>query len=82
MTRLHEIENAIRTLSEQDRKTLIQDLPSLIPELDGDVLWKQIIEDPTPRPALTALLNEVDAEYQKNPNSFPEMKDSDFDAKQ
>jgi hypothetical protein len=73
-----EIETAIRELSPAERKKLLLALPALLPELDGDTAWKQIIEDATPNPALSAYVDAVDAEYQCNPGAFPEIKDSDF----
>jgi NADPH-dependent ferric siderophore reductase len=79
MSTAHEIEVAIRMLSPVEREKLIKDLPVLLPELDGDMAWNQIIGDPRARPAFTALLDEVDAEYKKNPAAYLELKDSDFD---
>jgi hypothetical protein len=74
-----EIEAAIRMLSPVEREKLIKDLPVLLPELDGDLAWNRIIGDTRPRPALTALLDQVEADYKKNPAAFPEIKDKDFD---
>ena len=76
-----EIEAAIRTLSPIERKKLVNDLPALLPELDGDEAWKRIIEDSTPSPDLAAFADAIDAEHQRSPNSFPEIKDSDFDSR-
>ncbi len=76
-----EIEAAIQSLSPQERKKLVRDLPALLPELDGDEAWKRIIEDSTPSASLSAFADAVDAEYQRNPKGFPEIKDGDFDSK-
>jgi hypothetical protein len=76
-----EIETAIQSLSPKERKKLVHDLPALLPELDGDEAWKRIIEDPTPSSALSAFVDAVDAEHQRNPASFLEIKDSDFDSR-
>jgi hypothetical protein len=76
-----EIEAAIRSLSPQERKKLVRDLPALLPELDGDEAWKRIFEDATPSAGLSAFADAVDAEYQSNPKAFPEIKDSDFDSR-
>ena len=76
-----EIEAAIQTLSPQERKKLVRDLPALLPELDGDEAWKRILDDPAPNSALSAFADAVDAEHQRNPKAFPEIKDSDFDSK-
>jgi hypothetical protein len=79
MSTAREIEAAIRMLSPVEREKLVKDLPVLLPELDGDLAWNRIIGDPRPRPELTALLDQVEAEYKKNPAAFPEIKDKDFD---
>jgi hypothetical protein len=75
----HEIEAAIRSLSPAEREKLIKDLPILLPELDGDLAWNRIIGDPRTRPALTALLDQVEADYKLNSGAFPEINDKDFD---
>ena len=54
----------------------MRDLPALLPELDGDVAWKRIIEDSSPNAALSAFADAIDAEHQRNPNAFHEIKDS------
>jgi hypothetical protein len=79
MSTAHEIEVAIRALSPVEREKLIKDLPVLLPELDGDLAWNRIIGDARSRPALTALLDQVEADYKNNPAAFPEIKDQDFD---
>jgi len=71
-----EIEAAIRMLSRVEREKLIQHLPVLLPELDGDMAWNQIMGDSRARPGLTALLDQVAADYKKNPAAFPEIKDN------
>ena len=71
-----EIEAAIQSLSPQERRKLVRDLPALLPELDGDVAWKRIIEDSSPNAALSAFADAIDAEHQRNPNAFHEIKDS------
>lgn len=76
-----EIEAAIKALSPQERQKLIRDLPALLPELDGDEAWKRILADPTRNSALSAFADLVDAERQRNPQAFAEIKDSDFDSK-
>jgi len=79
MSTAHEIEAAIRTLSPVEREKLIKDLPILLPELDGGMAWNRIIGDARSRPALTALLDQAEADYKTNPAAFPEIKDKDFD---
>ena len=55
MSTVAEIEAAIKALPVAERERLAEDLPSILPELNGDLKWHRIINDPHPRPALTAL---------------------------
>lgn len=79
MSSLEEIESAISALSPDDRAQLLKDLPTLLPELEGDLAWERILRDPSPSPALSAFVDKVDAEYRQNAEAFPEIKDSDFE---
>ncbi len=79
MSTVQEIESAIRSLSPEEKDQLAKVLPELLPDLDGDAAWERIIRDSRPRPALSALVDKLEAEFQRNPNAFPEIKDSDFD---
>ena len=45
-----EIEAAIRALPPQEREKLVEDLPAILPEMNGDAAWERIITDPRPRP--------------------------------
>jgi hypothetical protein len=38
---IQEIEAAIRSLSPEERQRLAEDLPGLVPELDGDAAWEK-----------------------------------------
>jgi hypothetical protein len=75
---IQEIEAAIRSLSPEERQRLAEDLPKLVPEMDGDAKWDRIIRDPRPRPALEKLLDEVEAEYEKHPEKFRETSEEEF----
>ena len=55
------------------------DLPKLLPELDGDAAWDHLIHDPRPRPALSALLDEAEAAYRRDPKAFPSTSEAEFD---
>ena len=79
MSTVQEIEAAIRGLPPQERETLVRDLPAILPELNSDAHWDRIINDPRPRPALTALADEIEAQLKANPECFAEIRDSDFD---
>jgi hypothetical protein len=79
MSTVKEIEDAIRALSKEERARLADDLPEILPELNGDAEWRRIIDDPRPRPLLNALLDDLDAQIKANPNAFPEIGDADFE---
>jgi hypothetical protein len=80
MSTAQEIEDAIRALPAAERDKLLHDIPSLFPELAGNAEWQAIIDDERPRPALKKLLDETEAELQRNPDAFPKMTARDFDA--
>ena len=61
MSTVEQIEAAIRALPAQERDRLAKDLPKLFPELDGDAAWERILKDNRPRPALSRMLDKVDA---------------------
>jgi len=73
-----EITAAIKGLSWKDREELIARLPEILP-LDGDAKWERMIRDQRPRPALSALGDEIEAELRRNPEAFPEITDADFE---
>jgi hypothetical protein len=78
VSKVEEIETTIRKLSSAERGQLLEDLPSLLSELAGDASWQRILRDTHPRPAFSALLDEVDAERKRNPDAFSAVKESDF----
>jgi hypothetical protein len=78
MSTVAEIEAAIQALPPADRERLADDLPSILPELNGDAKWQRIAADPRPRPALTALGDEVAAQLKANPAAFGKIRDGDF----
>ena len=79
MSTVEEIQNAIRTLSKDERAQLAESLPALVPELDGDAEWERIIRDPTPSPKFTKFLDEIDARFREDPSQFRELTDEEFD---
>jgi len=79
MSTVAEIEAAIKALPSTERERLADDLPSILPELNGDLKWQRIIHDARPRPALSALGDEITAQFEKNPAAFYELRDADFD---
>ncbi|MDB6039306.1 MAG: hypothetical protein JWM99_3147 [Verrucomicrobiales bacterium] len=79
MSTVDQITAAIRGLSWKDREDLIARLPEILPEMDGDARWEQIIRDPRPRPALGALGDKIEAELRNDPQAFPEISEARFD---
>ena len=61
---LQEIEEAISQLPSDARRQLVQDIPALCPEAFPPDGWAGILQDATPRPALSSLLDNLDADYQ------------------
>ena len=82
MSTVAEIEAAIRALPPSERERLAEDLPSILPELRGDIVWQRIVNDERPRPALSALGDRIEAQFKAQPGQFPEIRDSDFDKRQ
>ena len=78
MATAEEIEAAIRSLPQRERAKLIEDLPSILPELSGDAEWERIIADTRPRPALTKLGDELESQLKAHKENFPEIRDEDF----
>ena len=78
MSTAQQIEDAIRALEKTERDKLLQHLPQLFPELAGDVEWERIIRDKRQRPELTRLLEQIEEQLRRDPNSLPEVKASDW----
>jgi hypothetical protein len=79
MSTVAEIEAAIKALPPTERERLADNLPSILPELNGDAKWQRIVADTRPRPALTAMGDELARQLKVNPAAFSEMNDADFD---
>lgn len=79
MSTVTEIEAAILALTPTERERLADELPSILPELNGDSRWQRLANDARPRPALTALGDEIAAQLKENPASFSELRVGDFD---
>jgi hypothetical protein len=78
MSTVAEIEAAIQALPPAERERLADDLPAILPELNGDAKWQRIITNESPRPALTALGDEIAAQLKANSAAFRELRDGDF----
>ena len=79
MSTVAEIEAAIKALPPSERERLAEDLPSILPELRGDLVWQRIISDERPRPLLSALGDDIEQQFKNHPEQFHEVKDSDFE---
>jgi len=81
MKSLLEIEEAIAKLPEKARRQLVQDIPALCPgEFPADG-WDTILNDPAPRPTLSALLDKLDAEHLQSPENFLVLNDKSLRSK-
>jgi hypothetical protein len=78
MSTVAEIEAAIQALPPAERERLADDLPAILPELNGDAKWQRLITDERPRPALTALGDKIAAQLKAHPAAFRELRDGDF----
>jgi len=67
MSTVAEIEAAIKALPPAERERLAEDLPSILPELHGDLVWRRIIDDARPRPALSSLGDQIEAQFKADP---------------
>lgn len=79
MSTVAEIEAAIKALPPSERERLAEDLPSILPELRGDLIWQHIINDERARPALSSLGDQIEESFKTRTDQFPEIKDSDFE---
>lgn len=70
MRTLPEIEEAIARLPAEAQRQLVNDIPTLCPTAFPANGWDAILQDETPRPALSSLLDRLDAEYAQAPESF------------
>jgi hypothetical protein len=70
-----EIEEAIAKLPPKARRQLVQDIPALCPNEFPSDGWDAILCDDTPRPALTSLLDNLDAGHSQNLENFLVLND-------
>ena len=75
MNSLREIEEAIARLSAEAKRQLLHDIPELCADVFPSDGWDVILADKRPRPALTELLNELDARYSVKPDQFPVLNE-------
>ena len=62
MSTVAEIEAAIKALPSAERERLADDLPSILPELNGDAKWQRIIKK---NPAAFSEMRDADFDRQK-----------------
>jgi len=80
MSTVAEIEEAIKALPPSERERLAEDLPFILPELRGDLVWQRIINDERSRPALSALGDVIETQFKTAARQFPEITDIDPNA--
>jgi hypothetical protein len=81
VTSLHEIEEAIAKLPAKARRQLIKDIPALCPAEFPAEGWDAILNDATPRPALSSLLDKLDAEHSQSPENYLVLNDKSLRSK-
>ena len=79
MSTVAEIEAAIKELPPSERERLVEELPLILPELRGDLIWQHILNDTRPRTSLSSLGDQIEEDFKKSPDQFPEIKDTDFE---
>jgi hypothetical protein len=72
---LLEIEEAIAKLPSESRRQLVQDIPALCPDAFPADGWDAILHDTEPRPALTSLLDKLDAGYAQKSENYLTLND-------
>jgi hypothetical protein len=40
--------------------------------------WERLIRDPRPRPALSAFMDEAEAQFKDDPSACPEISEAEF----
>jgi hypothetical protein len=78
---LQEIEEAIVKLPAKARRQLVQDIPALCPTEFPAEGWDAILNDAAPRPALSSLLDKLDAEHSESPENFLVLNDKSLRGK-
>lgn len=81
MKSLQEIEEAIVKLPAKARRQLVQDIPALCPTEFPAEGWDAILNDAAPRPALSSLLDKLDAEHSESPENFLVLNDKSLRGK-
>jgi hypothetical protein len=81
MKSLLEIEEAIAKLPAKARRQLVQDIPALCPDEFPPDGWDAILRDEAPRPALSSLLDKLDAKYPGKRETFLELNDKSLRSK-
>ena len=81
MKSLLEIEEAITKLPAKARRQLVRDIPALcLGEFPADG-WDAILNNPSPRPGLSTLLDGLDAKHSQLPESFLTLNDKSLRSK-
>jgi len=78
---LQEIEEAIAKLPAKARGQLVQDIPALCPGEFPAVGWDAILNYTGPRPALSSLLDKLDAEHSQSSENFLVLNDKSLRSK-
>jgi hypothetical protein len=78
---LQEIEAAIAKLPAKARRQLVQDIPALCPDVFPADGWDAILGNDAPRPALSSLLDRLDAGYPEKQGNYLALNDKSLRSK-
>ena len=78
MSKVQQIEAAIQQLSKSERAELVEVLPKILPELDGDAEWERIIRSDEPRPAFSKYVDELEADLAAGKLELRETSEEEF----
>jgi len=70
MQTLQDIEVAIARLPAEEQRRLVAEIPALCPHVFPTEGWNAILRDEATRPALTSLLDQLDADFTRAPEQF------------
>jgi len=71
MKSLLDIKKAIARLPKKSQRQLVRAMPTICPGVFPPDGWDGILAGTSPRPALSSLLDRLDAQYRVGPEKFP-----------
>jgi hypothetical protein len=78
MSKVQEIQAAILELSPPERDELVQSLPRILPELDGDAIWDRILNEDPPRESFVRYVDQIKADLAANKLELRETSEEEL----